>query len=51
MEVNGLTFDINNHRHMVNTLLHGNSAFHDDDDVNQSIFNLVETYISDSHRL
>ena len=33
---------------MVNTLLHGNPGF--DDDVNQSIFNLVEVYISDSQR-
>ena len=47
VEVNGLNFDINNHRHMVNTLLHGNSGF--DNDVNQSIFNLVETYISESN--
>ena len=42
--------DINNHRHMVNTLLHGNPGFDDDDDANQSIFNLVEVYISDSQR-
>ena len=49
VEVNGLNLDINNHRHMVNTLLHGNSGF-DDDDVNQSIFNFVEAYISDSQR-
>ena len=48
MEVNGLNLDINNHRHMVNTLLHGNPGF--DDDANQSIFNLVEVYISDSQR-
>ena len=48
VEVNGLNCDINNHRHMVNTLLYGNSAF--DDDINQSIFNLFETYISDSQR-
>ena len=33
---------------MVNTLLHGNPGF--DDDVNKSIFNLVEAYISDSQR-
>ena len=48
VEVNGLNLDINNHRHMVNTLLHDNPGF--DDDENQSIFNLVEVYISDSQR-
>ena len=46
--VNGLNFDINNHMHKVNTLVHGNSGF--DDDITKSIFNLVETYISDSQR-
>ena len=39
VEVNGLNFDIDNHRHMVNTLLHGNSEFYDN--VNYSILNLV----------
>ena len=38
VEVNSINLDINNHRH---TLLYANSAF--DDDVNQSIFNLVES--------
>ena len=33
---------------MVNILLYGNFVF--DGDVNQSIFNLVETYISDNQR-
>ena len=42
VEVNGLNFDINNHRHMVDTLLHGNSEF--DDNVNQSKSNVNQRF-------
>ena len=48
VEANSISLDINNHRHMVDILLKGNTMF--TDDVNQSIFNLVQTYICESKR-
>ena len=48
VEANGISLDINNHRHMVDILLKGNTMF--TDGVNQSIFNLVQTYICESKR-